>query len=591
MKTENQLEGAAKAIAQLERAIRARIPLIGIETAEEGRVMEWIEKLATRPTVGVTGDIEVESRVVFKWTHTNGIVRQGTLPMCPVCEPEKKGTEMAMAKDDDGLNIYTCPQCQNTVPAEFPQGTEDPSFAIQDFVTWAVGDGRRETYLERASVLVMCDIHRFLMPAEAGGENSTRTMRALRDLAAMLPPTKSVAVLMAPYLGSLGDAGRHVHKVQWPLPTIEELTDMVFGVGKRLEAQDRVPVDMNGHPEDLGAALAGLTFDEAVRVLKLVVVQEKRLEPDMAPMLMALKAQVLEQSTGIKVRIPRFNLDDVGGLDLLKEDVKRLPKYLKQDAKDAKVRAPRGYLLGGPPGTGKSLVAEVMAAAANIPLLEWNLGESKSKWYGESEQQVAEVLRAADAVGRCVLWIDEGEKQTGGGGEGEGHEVTESIMAAILKWMQDNEGDVIVAMTVNHPDRLRDELVSRFDSKWFVDYPNAEAAEAIIDIHASRRGVTLGALDIAAMAEAAVANKLCGREIEHLVEEAKRLAFFDDRSMVAADLKDLVTATKGLATQSKRKNNIDAMRRECIGQFKPAASYTATLAARHTQGDGLEIDL
>jgi ATP-dependent 26S proteasome regulatory subunit len=587
----DKLEGAAEAIAQLERAIRARIPLIGIETAEEGRVMEEIEKLAAKATVGVTGDIEVESRVVFKWTHTNGIVRQGKLPTCTACDKSDFTAEMTLTKDEEGLSIYSCPQCQNTVPAEFPQGTEDPSFAIQDFVTWAVGDGRRETYLERASILVMCDIHRFLMPAEAGGENSTRTMRALRDLAAMLPPTKSVAVLMAPYLGSLGDAGRHVHKVQWPLPTIDELTDMVRGVGKRLEAQNRVPVDMNGATEDLGAALAGLTFDEAVRVLKLVVVQEKRLEPDMAPMLMALKAQVLEQSTGIKVRIPRFTLDDVGGLDLLKEDVKRLPKYLKQGAKDANVRAPRGYLLGGPPGIGKSLVAEVMAAAANIPLLEWNLGESKSKWYGESEQQVAEVLRAADAVGRCVLWIDEGEKQTSAGGDGEGHEVTESIMGAMLSWMQDNEGDVIIAMTVNHPDRLRDELVSRFDSKWFIDYPNADAAEAIIDIHTSRRGVKLDESDIATMAKAAVANELCGREIEHLIEEAKRQAFFEDRSMAAADLLDLVSTTKGLAMQPKRKSNIDSMRRECIGQFKPAASYTATLAARHTQGDGLEIDL
>lgn len=583
-----EVVGTTEAVAQLERAIRARIPVIGIETTEETRVMQEIVKLASEPTIGVSGDVEVSERVVFKWTHTQGIVRQGELPKCVVCE-----TPMVLAKDEDGVNIYECPQCNDATPTEFPQGTEDPSFAIQDFVTYAVGNGSRESYLERASILVLCDVHRFLMPADAGGENSTRTMRALRDLAHMLPPTKSVAVLMAPYLGALGDADRHTHKIPWPLPTITELTGMVRSVGKRLEARQQVPVDLNGHTEDLGAALAGLTMDEAVRVLKLMVVQEKRLEPDMAPMLMGLKAKVLEQSTGIKVRTPRFTLDDVGGLDLLKDNVRRLPKFLKAAAKDANVRAPRGYLLGGPPGTGKSLVAEVVASAANVPLLEWNLGESKSKWYGESEQQVMEVLRAAEAVGRCVLWIDEGEKQTSAGGDGEGHETTEAIMGAILKWMQDIENDVIVVMTVNHPDRLRDELVSRFDSKWFVDYPNVEAAQAIIDIHTTRRGVYLQADDIGTMAQAAVANQLCGREIEHLIEEAKRLAFFDDRDMTATDLSDLIVTTKGLATQPKRAENIQAMRRECVGQFKPAATYTATLAAHtpNAEGDNLELDL
>ena len=366
---------------------------------------------------------------------------------------------------------------------------------------------------------------------------------------------------------------------------------MVKDVGKRLEAKGKVPVDLNGHTEDLGAALAGLAMDEAVRVLKLAIVDQKELNASMAPILMAEKAMVMEQAAGIKVRTPRFTLDDVGGLDLLKSNIERLPKFLKQSAKDAGVRGPRGYLLGGPPGTGKSLVAEVIASAANVPLLEWSMGASKSKWYGETEGQVAEVLESAEAVGRCVLLVDEGEKQTSSGG-GEGHEVTEGVMGTLLSWMQDNESDVILVMTVNHPEKLRTELVSRFDSKWFVDYPDVDACAAIIEIHTSRRGVTLEADELNCVAGLAEANKLCGREIEHLVEEVKREAFYDDREANMADLTAIISATRGLATQPKRKAAIEEMRAECAGQFKPAASKSgATTGPLKMEGDGLEIDL
>lgn len=579
----SKAEGTEKAIRELEMAMRARVPVIGIETNEEARVLSAIQDLASKPTINMSGEVEVEQYRVFRWTHTEGIVRLGDLPTCQNCGQHKA---MVPAKNEaTGLNEYICPSCQVSIPAEFPNNTVEPSFAALDFSLYAMGDGSASQIEERASVLVMCDIHQFLK-ADDGKDEAIRTMRAIRDLASMLPPTRSAVVLLAPRLGNLGDAERQVHRINWPLPTVDELTTMVKSVGEKVAG--KADVSLNGHTETLGAALAALTWEEALRVLKLAIVQEKRLDESMAPLLMQAKAEILEKASGIRLRTPRFGMADVGGLDVAKSELSRLPKLLSAAAKAANVRVPRGVLLAGPPGTGKSLLAEVIAAVANLPLLEWNLGESKSKWYGESEGQVADVLRAADAIGRAVLWIDEGEKQVG---SEDSHEVTEAIMGTILKWMQDKESDVIVVMTVNHPEKLRPELLSRFDIKYFVDYPEPVACSQIVRIHTKRRGLELTDAQIASLGDLAAERVLCGREIEHLIEEALRTAFFEDSEPTAHGIASIMERAKGIALQPTRKREIEAMRDECRGQFKPASSFQKAPDHPVVHRDGLEISI
>jgi len=567
-----KLEGAAKAVQELDQAMRARASLIGIESVEETRIMRAILSLASQPVINISGETEIEKRMVFKWTHTAGIVRQDGLPICGSC-----GNAVTVLSTDQetGDSVYECPLCAWNTPAEFNAlATVDPSFAIQDFITHALGNGSKESYVERASILVMADIHRWLSGSANGGEEkSTRTMRALRDLAAALPPTQSVVILLAPHL-DLGDAEGHTHMVDWPLPTTNELVSMVRNMGESLVS--RLPeVDLdNGNAEALAKALAALTYEQAKRLLRLAVVKEKRLAADMAPDLMAGKAAILQKAAGIDLTTPRFTAADVGGMEYALEKISHLPRLLSSKAKAANVRAPRGFLLGGPPGTGKSLLSEVIAAEANVPLLQWDLGETKSKWFGETEKQVKDVLRAADAIGECVLAIDEGEKQAGGQGGGDSHEVTEAVMGSLLTWMQNRQSDVMVVMTVNHPENLRVELLSRFDVKWFVDYPGVAASEQIIDIHCKRRGVTLDSHVIGEIAQVAVENELCGREIEFAVEAAMQDAFIADVPVTGEFLLDRVRKTRGQATQPRMKKAIDAMRREVAGQFAPAAKYT-----------------
>jgi AAA+ superfamily predicted ATPase len=549
------------AVAEVKRAIAARCVLIGIESGEESRVMDEIELMAAEPTLSVSGEVLVPSRALFQWTHTNGIVRNQP-PYCGC------GRQFSSVVHPDGDVFYHC-ECGREQPTEFSKPTTDPSYAIQDFISHATGDGTIAAFTERASILVLSDIHRWLMGSQEGGESATRTMRALRDLAAKLPVTKSVVILLAPSLNRLGDAERHCHMVRWPLPTVGELADMVKQVGEKMA--DRIPVSLNGSTEELAGALAALTHEEAARVLKLAIVDAKKLDGTLAPDLMAAKANILQAAQGIKLTTPRFSLDDVGGLDAVRESLGQLPRLLTRKAKELKVRAPRGILLGGPPGTGKSLLAEAIAAETNMPLLAWDLGGSKSKWYGESEHQVRGVLGAADAIGRCVLWIDEAEKQLGSG-DNESHEVTESIMGAVLKWMQEREGDCIVVMTVNRPDRLRAELESRFDQKWFVDYPNAEGCAAIVGIHCQRRGLVLTQAEYNELGAIAAGHELCGREIEHAVEAALRDAFLADHQPGMADLRQVLNQSRGQASDPKRKQELEDMRAQCAGRFQPAGS-------------------
>lgn len=538
-----ELEGTALAVHQLEMALRARVPLIAIETPEESRVLSAIMQIAEKPTFSLSGEQTMGPRRVFRWTHTRGIKRMGELPEGYIPE----------FSDENGEEL----------------DTTNPSFAIQDYISFAVGDGTVESAVEHASVLVLCDIHRFLT-SDGGGQTDLRTMRSLRDLTQDLPATKSTAVIVGPFLGQLGDADRDTYRIKWPLPTARELTNMV-----RLSAERLPPTiehDVNGNAEDLGRALAGLTMTEAKRALALSIVETGELTGECVPVITSIKTKILEESQGIELHasVPS---DQVGGLEVLKADIAGLPKLLTQDAADALVETPRGILLAGPPGTGKSLCASVIGNGT-MPILKWDMGTTKSKWHGETEANVSRVLASADAIDQVVLLLDEGEKQTGdSGGEGESGSIMESVMGQLLTWMQDKTSNVIVVMTVNHPEKLRTELESRFNWRYFVGYPGLDACRQIVRIHCDKRKIEMNDGEIEAAAQAAYKQQLSGREIEDGVSEAHRVAYMAGRVTTAQDVIDTMAVTLGVA--ENRKAEIEAMVARARGKYKMASAEDA----------------
>lgn len=552
----------------LSTAIRARTPVIAIESSEETRIIDAIMGLAAEPTTNVQGQVLVESRMVFQWTTTEGIV-----PLAV-----KEGLEFG----------------QPDLPA-----SPDPAESLLGYCHWASGSDVKQnapaddmTALsraldERASILVMCDVHRFICAGE-GGKADVTSIRALRDAFSLLRRSKSVAILIAPHFADLGDAGHDVLKIEWPLPSLNELADMVREAGAKLG--DRIPVRLNGDTEVLARTLSGLTWTEAMRTLSMAMVKAGELSVEAcADKILDVKAGILKNQRGLEMIQPTDDLSKVGGLELLKAEMAGLPNTLTTAAKAANVKPPRGILLAGPPGTGKTLSAKVAGAAANLPVFIWSVGETHSKYLGESAQYAREVLRAVDAIDNCILVVDEADTQLSAGNDGD-NAAYEQVMGMVLTWMQEKTSNVVVILTSNHPEKLRHALMERCDQKWFADYPSQAACEQIIQIHLGKRNLTLSADEVKDLAGIAHSKTLAGRNIEDAIDRANRIAFNGGRRMTAADLADVLARTKGLV--QNRPEEAHAIRQWCLNHCEPASRpETTTTAVREVVAGPVDVEL
>lgn len=538
------MKDTASTLRILDAMIRSRSPVICIGSHEEDRIIELIQNMAAEPVTTLDGNVLLDSRRVFQWTTTQGL-RQ----IAPQAEVEEHTFDF----DRDM--------------------TMDPLAAFSQFTEMAQADGTRLKMRSNAAILIMCDLHRIFAQAIEGGRGDHMTMRAIRDVYSALAPTHSVAILLSPTIPDLGDAERQVEALDWPLPTVAELTMLVRDTARRLpEHIERG--DMNGGAEILARALAGLTWAEAKRiVLRSVTAAQKLTADDCLGPILAAKAEAVRRVQGIEYIDARETLADVGGLDVLKGYARKLPQLLTEEAREKHIRPPRGFLFVGPPGTGKSLLAKAISQGT-MPVLRWDPGASMSKWVGQSEAQTRQVLKTAEAIGHCVLWIDEAEKQLGGGGGETDGGTREAVMGTVLTWLQERESHVIVVMTVNQPANLRPELVDRFDSVWFVDFPDEDACAEIIGIHTRKREVALSESEIADLAGVAFARELNGREIEHCIEDAMRNAFYAGRDMTAEDLQLALSGKVGVAHSMSTK--IAALR----DWGKGKATWASTIRSR-----------
>jgi AAA+ superfamily predicted ATPase len=510
-----------RALQELDTAIRARIPVVGIQTTEEQRIVEYVRAISARPVMSLTSDeIVAPERIVLRWTHTGGVEvnRPKFLDADGVVEPLPEALERR----------YTMAETYWMGAGK----TNQPFAAVADFVTWATGDGTGPDMVDRASVLMMHDMHRFL--GMGGGEGDPASVRSLRDLFYGLLSTKSYAVITAPNMGSLGDSGKEVIVIDWPLPDVTELVAMVRATADKV--QDTIPVGddiLNGGAEILAQALTALTWTQAGFVLRQAMVTARELSVEKCgPVVSAMKATILKQEQGIELIEPE-PISDVAGLDLLKAAVKDYPKLLTQAARDAHVSLPQAILFCGPAGTGKSLACKTIGSGL-LPILRWSPAETKNKWLGDTAKNVRAVLNAADAINACVLWMDEIDLLFSDS-EGQ-HETSNETQQMLLTWMQERKSQVIVCATTNHPDRLPAPLRDRFEDRWYVDLPrNREEAVRVFEIHLNKRG--LGGIvkdshpQLLELAAATVRGSLNPRGIEQGIKAAHRLAWGEGRDL------------------------------------------------------------
>ena len=364
---------------------------------------------------------------------------------------------------------------------------------------------------------------------------------------------------------------KYITVLQIPLPKRNELGEVLDIVAK----QSKVELKTNLRNRLIDAAL-GMTSMEADLAYCLASVKDGF--DDKSPFTVSSEKEQIIRKSGILDYFPKNeSLKDVGGMENLKEWLKKRQLAYDKEARDWGLKEPKGLLLLGVPGCGKSLIAKSIASNWNMPLLRLDVGKVFQGIVGSSEDNIRKAIATAEAVAPCVLWIDEIEKglsgvQSSGATDGG---VTSRIFSTILTWMQEKTAPVFVVATANNINQLPPELLrkGRFDEIFFVDLPSQKEKENIFSIHLqkNRQNVSSFALDILAQK----AEGFNGAEIEECVKEAMFTAYVESQeSNIAPKLQmiHILDAIKNTVPLSKTmEKQITDLRKFAVSRAKNAS--------------------
>lgn len=317
--------------------------------------------------------------------------------------------------------------------------------------------------------------------------------------------------------------------------------------------------------DEMALAFKGLTEFEINNLLALAYTDGGELTRSDLHLIFDQKQQIIKKA-GILEMIPlKEKFEDIGGLENLKEWFERKAVVYKdmERARKFGVDMPKGVLIAGLPGCGKSLSAKAAAALFEVPLLRLDMGRLMGKYVGESESNLRQAIALAEAISPCVLWIDELEKAFAGiGGNGGGADVTTRLFGNFLTWMQEKDNPVFVVATANDITKLPPELLrkGRFDEIFYVGLPNDEEREKIFRIHIAKRRKqdikNIGISDFLSKTKG-----FSGADIEGVVKDAVEMAFAEGQSSVQTqDILDAIRNTHSLSEIMKE--SIDKMAEE-----------------------------
>lgn len=303
--------------------------------------------------------------------------------------------------------------------------------------------------------------------------------------------------------------------------------------------------------EQLAVALKGLTEMEVNQILALAVSTNGDITKKDLQFIFEQKQQMIMKS-GILEMIPlKEKIDDIGGLENLKEWLKRKSKVFNNinKAEEFGVNMPKGLLIAGVPGCGKSLSAKAAASLFEVPLLRLDMGRLMGKYVGESESNMRQAIRLAEAIAPCVLWIDELEKAFAGIGSQNGNEVTTRLFGTFLTWMQEKTSPAFVLATANDITKMPPELLrkGRFDEIFFVDLPNLAERRKIFEVHIKkRRPKDLANIDISKLVN--MTDGYSGADIEGVVRDGIENAFCDGEDHITTEyISDAIKNTTSLS--------------------------------------------
>jgi MoxR-like ATPase len=436
----------------------------------------------------------------------------------------------------------------------------------------AIADAARGVRDRGRSLWIMRDL-----PAWLNGPGGVTTLRQLRNLARMLPGVAreraQAIVVISPNGDVPAELSNHAALIDWPLPDRAEIAARLDTVLAALPDELRDKAAPNGSRDAAIDAAVGLSDDEAASCYAKSLVQTRTID---AAAVAQEKRRVIARERVLEWFDPLpGGLDAVGGLDVLKSWLQARRAAYSRKAREYGLPAPKGVLLVGVPGCGKSLTAKAIATAWGVPLLRVDLGALKSKFVGESEANLRKAFNVIAALGRCVVWLDEIEKALAGATQGAADGgVSSDALGAILSWMQDRQGEAFVIATANNVEALPPELLrkGRFDELFFVDLPTQTERAQIVaaTLKTYKQNTEAHAvIDMRAVAQACAG--FTGSEIAALVPDAMFNAFADnERTITTADLIAAAGTVTPLSKTAEQK--ISALREWSKGRARPATT-------------------
>ncbi|MBD2464332.1 AAA family ATPase [Oscillatoria sp. FACHB-1407] len=436
--------------------------------------------------------------------------------------------------------------------------TQHNTLAPEAAIEWVVR--QREP-----GIFVFKDLHPFI--------DSPGVTRWLRDAIASFKDTQKAIVLMSPVQNIPIELEKEIAVLDFPLPDMAELNQVLTHQLDQIRPVRKITTETR---EKLLKAALGLTRDESEKVYRKAQVTAGRLTEAEVDVVLSEKKQLIRRNGILEYIEEDETIDAVGGLEELKKWLHQRSNAFTERAREYGLPQPKGMLILGVPGCGKSLIAKTTARLWGLPLLRLDMGRVyDGSMVGRSEANLRNALKTAESISPAILFIDEIDKAFAGStGSADSDGGTSSrIFGSFLTWMQEKTSPVFVMATANRVERLPGEFLrkGRFDEIFFVDLPNAEERKEIFKIHLTKRRRDIGRFDLDQLVN--VCDGFSGAEIEQALIAAMYEAFAGDREFTQLDIIAAIKATLPLSkTMSEQ---VTALRDWARQRARPAASSVA----------------
>lgn len=457
----------------LEICLRGNFPLLTINTFEETRALDLVRRIATKMDVPLS-----------QWTISDGLKSIiGDATFNPA-ELRLVGNDVAGA----GESRDTC----------------EADYAL-----------RVIRNAKTPGIFALLDFHPFM--------SDPLHIRLLKEIAQKYAVHGQRIVFVSHDIQLPTELSRLATSFNLSLPGVNEIGRIVTeesAIWSARSGGDNVRVDRKA----VGALisnLAGLTVTDARQLVRNAITDDGAISLSDVPAVLAAKRELIGQDGLLSFEYETARLSDVGGFDYLKSWIAKRHEHFI-DPLTARDDRPKGLLLLGVQGGGKSLAAKAIAGIWKLPLLRLDFGVLYNKFFGETERNMREALKSAELMAPCVLWCDEIEKGISTGDYDSG--TSKRLLGTLLTWMAENDKRVFIVATANDVSALPPELMrkGRLDEIFFVDLPNAAVREAIFEIHLRRRGLEAEQFDVGELA--AASDGFTGAEIEQAIVAARYAA-------------------------------------------------------------------